>query len=542
MIDTIFYFPSSIQEYEENKNNINPRTISFIPPGENEDFGIICKDNVRYGSNNEKMVDEEDITEENNVIKFKDREASSKTNPYGGMGKVILRKNMVYGVNTLTQDMFCKTENDRLVPNTNTIYVIRYDYILGENITIPENCVLEFDGGSINGEYILFGNKTIVKEFENSGNALWSGEFVTKNGRHVSNHYKVEQKNNIHLSCPWGYYGTDKNMNDRMIFQRMLGYDYYHFTLKLDVNVDGNGFPTSLIWRSKDLSVTYNNVFEIAADMANCIDSNKLGVFDGIKVHTENTNIDVILGGDDADKIIAFLNLYKEGITRLLSELGNRCLLVKNFFIINEEPMLMSIASNNTTIYNLLVDIKNIVKSYCINTKVSISACKKDHTGFATKSLVYTPQMISLVDVCGVNFYMEDVSLLGNNTKLDISVLDNGAALNKNNLDYLIDGILNFYVTETGCSNREVSLASGGYWRQDTTNSMDYPLEAAYIYFVTFFKMMDMYGDRIEYLAHWFLEPYYFENGILKDFYGNIYPDASYANKLIRVFKNYFYE
>ena len=31
----------------------------------------------------------------------------------------------------------------------NTIYVIQYDFTLGENITIPDNCVLEFDGGSI---------------------------------------------------------------------------------------------------------------------------------------------------------------------------------------------------------------------------------------------------------------------------------------------------------------------------------------------------------------------------------------------------------
>ena len=60
--------------------------------------------------------------------------------PYNGMGRIELQKNIVNGVNTLTQAMFTQQ---------NTIYVIQYDFTLGEDITVPENCVLEFDGGSI---------------------------------------------------------------------------------------------------------------------------------------------------------------------------------------------------------------------------------------------------------------------------------------------------------------------------------------------------------------------------------------------------------
>jgi len=70
-----------------------------------------------------------------------------------GMGRVVLRKNLVNEVNTLTQSMINKS---------NTIYVIQYDFTLGENITIPVNCVLEFDGGSISGEYTITGNNTIL--------------------------------------------------------------------------------------------------------------------------------------------------------------------------------------------------------------------------------------------------------------------------------------------------------------------------------------------------------------------------------------------
>jgi len=83
--------------------------------------------------------------------------------PYNGMGRVELAKNMVNTgtelepvmVNQLTQDMFYKGEVGSRVPNTNTIFVIRYDYVLAENITIPDGCVLEFEGGSISGAYTL---------------------------------------------------------------------------------------------------------------------------------------------------------------------------------------------------------------------------------------------------------------------------------------------------------------------------------------------------------------------------------------------------
>ena len=77
----------------------------------------------------------------------------------------ILHKNVVNGVNTLTQAM---------MNETNTKYVIKYDYVLGENITVPDNCVLEFDGGSIGGRYSIkfnntkiFGNAKIYTDIAN---------------------------------------------------------------------------------------------------------------------------------------------------------------------------------------------------------------------------------------------------------------------------------------------------------------------------------------------------------------------------------------
>ena len=66
---------------------------------------------------------------------------------------IILKKNLVNGVNTLTQKMMSAV---------NTKYVVKYDYVLGENITVPANCVLEFDGGSISGAFDITGNGTTI--------------------------------------------------------------------------------------------------------------------------------------------------------------------------------------------------------------------------------------------------------------------------------------------------------------------------------------------------------------------------------------------
>ena len=74
----------------------------------------------------------------------------------------VLQKNVVNGVNTLTPAM---------ISEANTKYIIKYDYILGENITVPAGCILEFDGGSIanstGNSYTLTGTETKVVNLYN---------------------------------------------------------------------------------------------------------------------------------------------------------------------------------------------------------------------------------------------------------------------------------------------------------------------------------------------------------------------------------------
>lgn len=78
-----------------------------------------------------------------NQIQLADRDSTN------GMGYVILRKNKTFA---------------EQVTKENTIYEIRYDYDLGGGeVTIPANCTLKFNGGSLsNGT--LNGNNTVISD------------------------------------------------------------------------------------------------------------------------------------------------------------------------------------------------------------------------------------------------------------------------------------------------------------------------------------------------------------------------------------------
>lgn len=96
-------------------------------------------------------ADEEDITEQNGTLQLANKTYDKQS--FSSLGRVYLRKNIVGDKNVLTQAMINKA---------NTIYVIQYDYDLKEaSINIPENCVLQFDGGSLSNGTII-GNKTKV--------------------------------------------------------------------------------------------------------------------------------------------------------------------------------------------------------------------------------------------------------------------------------------------------------------------------------------------------------------------------------------------
>lgn len=96
---------------------------------------------VNQGTIN-NAADEEDLTSENGLLKLKNRSSLN------GMGYVILRKNKTFA---------------EQVTQANTIYEIRYDFDLnGAEVTIPNNCILKFAGGSIKNCSNLVGYDTLV--------------------------------------------------------------------------------------------------------------------------------------------------------------------------------------------------------------------------------------------------------------------------------------------------------------------------------------------------------------------------------------------
>lgn len=107
--------------------------------------------------------------------------------PYNGMGRVVLAKNMVNNVNTLTQDMFYKGEVGSRVPNTNTIFVIQYDFDLnGQTIDVPSNSIIEFAGGSLNNGMFRFNGAMVIGNPK--GDALYGVAY--KDGKPLSHNYK----------------------------------------------------------------------------------------------------------------------------------------------------------------------------------------------------------------------------------------------------------------------------------------------------------------------------------------------------------------
>lgn len=90
---------------------------------------------------------------------------------------VILKKNITKeNLNVLTQAMLDEY-------NINTKFVIKWDYVLKTDIIIPNNCILEFDGGSISASdnNTIIGNNTRIKAPIKkifSSDVILSGTFI----------------------------------------------------------------------------------------------------------------------------------------------------------------------------------------------------------------------------------------------------------------------------------------------------------------------------------------------------------------------------
>lgn len=96
---------------------------------------------------------------------------SSESHSFVGLERKVLERHIVNDKNKqknlLYQSDFQEIKNGRTNDKENTVFVIKYDFELAENITIPSNCILQFEGGSIKAggrnKNVLTGNRTCIQ-------------------------------------------------------------------------------------------------------------------------------------------------------------------------------------------------------------------------------------------------------------------------------------------------------------------------------------------------------------------------------------------
>ena len=194
--------------------------------------------------------------------------------------RIVLHNNVVNGEKKLNQAM---------INEPNTIYVIENDLELAEDVTIPPNCTLEFNGGSISGSCSLSGDDTViiaepVRIFGNNltisgvwnineSYAEWwgaAGDGLTEDTQALHNAMKMAKvvslkENAKYLICP----NCDVNIIKALY---IMEHDLYikgnHATLKMVDDLTNRGGSYTVIYgpdypdysfKCEDLTVDWND-------------------------------------------------------------------------------------------------------------------------------------------------------------------------------------------------------------------------------------------------------------------------------------------
>lgn len=164
--------------------------------------------------------DEEDITSVEGLLKFKNRSALF------GKGFIILRRGLSFS---------------EQVTNRNTVYEIKYDFDLdGEEVTMPEGCLLVFNGGQLSNGTIISDN-TMMDNINISSNLTIFGRIYNAEGKEISRYGDVIEHNcklygnYVHW---WGIKRTFQSLYKLGITRavNILGYRYYNGGFVLDSN------------------------------------------------------------------------------------------------------------------------------------------------------------------------------------------------------------------------------------------------------------------------------------------------------------------
>lgn len=138
-----------------------------------------AEDNTVYVVRYDFTLNGQDITlPDNSYIEYEGGSISDGNiiDRAGGINRVVLKKNIANDKNILTQEMISKS---------NTIYECKYDFDLnGQDITLPDNSYIEYNGGSIsNGNIIDIAkglNRVILRKNIKEGKNILTQDMINK--------------------------------------------------------------------------------------------------------------------------------------------------------------------------------------------------------------------------------------------------------------------------------------------------------------------------------------------------------------------------
>ena len=266
--------------------------------------------------------DEEDLTvttpdkNGNALVHLKDR-AYDKSN-FSGKGYKILRKN-IQTIDGVRKNIL----NSNMISEPNTIYEIRYDFDLNsEEVTIPENCVLKFNGGSlnngtINGNYAKIEAETLDNALINikytspvNFNKLYTYYIIPKvwgiiegyiekgeDGHYTKEQYDIMYNNGVGFTKAIEY-ASNKGFNKVVFpkgkycftpFDSIVKYrnsnsiwihDLYNFDI--DLNSSELYFLIDSTQKSKYVTFDYGSVWDIRGNLIGISTCENLNIHNGV--------------------------------------------------------------------------------------------------------------------------------------------------------------------------------------------------------------------------------------------------------------------
>lgn len=221
---------------------------------------------------------------------------ADKTNNTDGMGKIYLKKNKAI---------------QEQMKQPNTIYVVQYDFdLVGKELVVPENCVLEFDGGSLdNGTLVcdnteIEGNAILTTDVLGTINSKYfRASWISKNNPHIiTNIIKNLFDNNVTLLLDISIETDGRTIKTDNIL--IDGEVENHFSIDNSCLFNLNSGNNNILIRNCNINVETADKFIFINDNCN------------IKINIENLNF------DGKNKCTRFLSYYNENPNSIIYDIS----------------------------------------------------------------------------------------------------------------------------------------------------------------------------------------------------------------------------